>query len=64
MSPSSPRRVLTGDEVQDLLTALQNVPDPRRTGARCHPTGYVLAVLPATLASAGFTTLRPDFRSW
>jgi len=50
-------RVLSVKDVRDLLTALQQVPDPRPTGARRHPTGYVLAVLLAALACAGFDSL-------
>jgi len=38
----------------DLLTALQQVPDPRPGGARVHPTAYVLGVLVGSFACAGF----------
>jgi len=38
----------------DLLTALGAVPDPRPGGARRHPVAYVLGVLAAAFASAGF----------
>lgn len=61
MSTSLPTEVspleLTGEDVVDLLAALGKVPDPRRTGFRRHPTGYVLAVVVAALANAGFDSL-------
>ncbi len=38
----------------DLLAALAAVPDPRPGGARRHPVAYVLGVLVAAFASAGF----------
>ena len=45
---------VSAENAGDLLTALRQVPDPRPGGARLHPTGYVLAVLLASLACAGF----------
>jgi len=47
---------LSGEAVGSLLAALRAVPDPRRTGARRHPTGYVLAVLVAAFSCAGFAS--------
>jgi len=47
-----PSRQDTGD----LLIALRAVPDPRPSGARRHPTGYVLAVLVMSFACAGFAS--------
>lgn len=38
----------------DLVAALGTVPDPRPGGGRRHPLGYVLGVLVAAFASAGF----------
>lgn len=60
MSPSSPTAAssvsvsVSAENAGDLLTALGQVPDPRPGGARVHPTGYVLAVLVASFACAGF----------
>jgi len=47
-----PSRQDTGD----LLIALRAVPDPRPSGARRHPTVYVLAVLVMSFACAGFAS--------
>jgi hypothetical protein len=48
MSASSPSSVLSvviePDDARDLLALLQRLPDPRLTGGRLHPVGYVLAV--------------------
>lgn len=53
--PTAARAVsVSAENAGDLLTALQAVPDPRPGGARVHPTGYVLAVLVASFACAGF----------
>lgn len=41
----------------DLFAVLAALPDPRRSGGRRHPTGYVLAVLVASTACAGFESL-------
>ncbi len=38
----------------DLLAALRKVPDPRRGGARRHPTAFVLGVLVMSFTGAGF----------
>ncbi len=58
MRPSLPTAAcavsVSADNAGDLLTALRAVPDPRPGGARRHPTGYVLAVLVASFACAGF----------
>ncbi len=40
----------------DLLAALRAVPDPRPSGARRHPTAYLLGVLVVSFAWAGFET--------
>jgi hypothetical protein len=45
---------VSAENAGDLLTALGQVPDPRPGGGRVHPTGYVLAVLVASFACAGF----------
>ena len=45
---------VSAENAGDLLAALRRVPDPRPGGARRHPTGYVLAVLVASFACAGF----------
>jgi len=44
----------SAQDAGDLLRALRSVPDPRPSGARRHPTGFVLAVLVMAFASAGF----------
>ncbi len=58
MRPSLPTAAavvpVSVENAGDLLTALRAVPDPRPGGARVHPTGYVLAVLVASFACAGF----------
>jgi hypothetical protein len=45
---------VSAENAGDLLSALRQVPDPRPGGARRHPTGYVLGVLVASFACAGF----------
>lgn len=53
--PTAPAAVpVSAENAGDLLAALRQVPDPRPGGARRHPTGYVLAVLVASFACAGF----------
>ncbi len=58
MRPSLPTAVraapVSAQNAGDLLTALRQVPDPRPGGARVHPTAYVLGVLVASFACAGF----------
>ena len=58
MRPSLPTAAaavsVSAENAGDLLTALRQVPDPRPGGARVHPTGYVLGVLVAAFACAGF----------
>ena len=58
MNASSPTAPLTGSlpagSAGNLLAALRAVPDPCRTGARRHPTAYVLGVLVVSFACAGF----------
>ena len=58
MRPSLPTAAcavsVSANNAGDLLTALGQVPDPRPGGARRHPTGYVLGVLVASFACAGF----------
>lgn len=58
MRPSLPTAAavvpVSVENASDLLTALRQVPDPRPGGARVHPTAYVLAVLVASFACAGF----------
>ena len=58
MRPSLPTAAaavsVSAENAGDLLTALRAVPDPRPGGGRVHPTGYVLAVLVASFACAGF----------
>ena len=58
MRPSLPTAAaavsVSTQHASDLLTALGQVPDPRPGGARVHPTGYVLGVLVASFACAGF----------
>jgi len=45
---------LSAEDAGGLLAALRAVPDPRRGGARRHPLAYVLGVLVASFACAGF----------
>jgi len=40
----------------DLLSALRQLPDPRRGGARRHPLAYVLGVLTAAFSCSGFAS--------
>lgn len=64
MRPSLPTAAaavpVSAENAGDLLAALRRVPDPRPGGARVHPTGYVLAVLVASFACAGFES----FLAW
>ncbi len=41
----------------DLFVVLDGLPDPRRSGWRRHPLGYVLAVVFAAFATPGFESL-------
>ena len=58
MRPSLPTAAraasVSAETAGDLLTALRQVPDPRPGGGRVHPTRYVLGVLVAAFACAGF----------
>lgn len=55
--PTAARAVdLSVNVAGDLLTALREVPDPRPGGARRHPVAYVLGVLTASFACAGFAS--------
>lgn len=58
MSPFSLTQVrpveVSTEVAGDLLQALGRLPDPRRGGGRRHPLGFVLGVLTASVACAGF----------
>ena len=42
---------------RDLFAVLDRLPDPRRTGWRRHPLGYVLAVVFTAFTLPGFESL-------
>ena len=58
MSASSPTPVLIGSsDARDLLVLLDRLPDPRPTGGRRHPLGYVLAVTLIAFTTPAFAHL-------
>lgn len=58
MSASSPTLTsISDDDARDLLVLLSGLPDPRRTGGRLHPVGYVLAVTVIAFTSPAFAHL-------
>lgn len=58
MSVSSPAPVAPVEvDTRDLFALLDGLPDPRRTGWRRHPLGYVLAVTFSAFMVPGFESL-------
>ena len=58
MSVSSPVRVVPATvDTRDLFAVLDGLPDPRKTGWRRHPLGYVLAVTFSAFMVPGFESL-------
>ena len=48
---------VTAGTSRDLFAVLDGLPDPRRTGWRRHPLGYVLAVVLTAFTLPGFESL-------
>lgn len=61
MSASFPTPVsiegIDADDARDLLVLLARLPDPRSSGGRVHPVGYVLAVTLVAFTSPAFAHL-------
>jgi DDE_Tnp_1-associated len=61
VSVSSPTAVSSAlidrGDARDLLALLSGLPDPRTTGARVHPVGYVVAVTLVAFTSPAFAHL-------